>query len=472
MELLLWIDRLILYYYAVLCVVYLVLFAAALLDSLRHQRWVHTLPLERLASSPLAPPVAVLVPAHNEEAGIVQSVQSLLSLDYPEFEVIVVNDGSTDETLARLREAFGLVRIDFSYEAHIPTARVREVYTSPEHARLMVCDKEQGGKSDALNAGLNLCHSSYFCTVDADAILEADALLRVMLPVYNDRAVVASGGVVRVANGSLFSGGRLREARLPRRPLEILQVVEYLRAFLWGRQGWSALGALLIISGAFGVFRREVAVEIGGFRTGTVGEDMDLVVRLHRHLRRQRRAYSIRFVPDPICWTEAPTTLKGLSRQRRRWQRGLGEALWHSRGLLFSRGGGRIGWFAFPYQLVYEFAGPLVETVGLGAVVVSAVLGLLDLDYYLRLLLFAYLFGTLTSIAAVYLEDISYHRYRRWHEVALLLAFSLLDYFPYRVLINLFRVRGMLDFFLGRRGWGTLQRRGFSEPAPAGGKPS
>jgi cellulose synthase/poly-beta-1,6-N-acetylglucosamine synthase-like glycosyltransferase len=466
MELLLWIDRLILYYYAVLCLVYLVLFAAALLDSLRHQRWVHTLPLERLASSPLAPTVAVLVPAHNEEAGIVQSVQSLLALAYPEFEVIVINDGSTDETLSRLREAFGLVRLDFSYEAQIPTAPVREVYTSPEHPRLMVVDKEQGGKSDALNAGLNLCHSSYFCTVDADAILEPDALLRVMLPVYNDRAVVASGGVVRVANGSAFSGGRLREVRLPRRPLEILQVVEYLRAFLWGRQGWSALGSLLIISGAFGVFRREVAVEIGGFRTGTVGEDMDFVVRLHRHLRRRQRPYGIRFVPDPICWTEAPATLRALSRQRRRWQRGLGESLWHSRGLLLARGGGRIGWFAFPYQVVYEFFGPLVETAGLAAVLISAVLGLLDFDYYLRLLLFAYLFGTLTSIAAVYLEDISYHRYRSWREVALLLAFSLLDYFPYRLVINLFRVRGMFDFFLGRKGWGALKRRGFSEPAP------
>ncbi|MGH9788365.1 MAG: glycosyltransferase [Candidatus Acidiferrales bacterium] len=470
MELLLWIDRLILYYYGVLCVIYLALFAAALLDSLRHQRWVHTLPLERLASSPLAPTVAVLVPAQNEEAGIVQSVQSLLALAYPEFEVIVVNDGSTDETLARMQEAFGLVRIDFSYEAQISTARVREVYSSPEHPRLMVCDKEQGGKGDALNAGLNLCHSSYFCTVDADAILEPDALMRVMLPVYNDRAVVASGGVVRVANGSVFSGGRLREARLPRRPLEILQVVEYLRAFLWGRQGWSALGSLLIISGAFGVFRREVAVEVGGFRTGTVGEDMDLVVRLHRHLRRERRVYAIRFVPDPICWTEAPATLGGLSRQRRRWQRGLGESLWHSRGLLFARGSGRIGWFAFPYQLVYEFFGPLVETVGLAAVVVSAALGLLDLTYYLHLLLFAYLFGTLTSIAAVYLEDISYHRYRRWREVALLLGLSLFDYFPYRVLVNLFRIRGMLDFFMGRRGWGALKRRGFAEPAAAPGK--
>lgn len=470
MELLLWIDRLILYYYAVLCVIYLVLFAAALLDSLRHQRWIHTLPLEVLARSPLAPTVAVLVPAHNEEAGIVQSVQSLLALDYPEFEVIVVNDGSTDETLARLQEAFGLVRIDFSYEAHISTERVREVYTSPEHPRLMVCDKEQGGKSDALNAGLNLCHSSYFCTVDADAILEPDALMRVMLPVYNDRTVVASGGVVRVANGSVFSGGRLREARLPRSPLEILQVVEYLRAFLWGRQGWSALGSLLIISGAFGIFRREVAVEIGGFRAGTVGEDMDLVVRLHRHLRRQRRPYSIRFVPDPICWTEVPATLGGLSRQRRRWQRGLGESLWQSRGLLLSRGGGRIAWFAFPYQLVYEFFGPLVETVGLAAVMVSAALGLLDRTYYLHLLLFAYLFGTLTSIAAVYLEDISYHRYRRWREVAFLLGFSLFDYFPYRLLVNLFRVRGMVDFFVGRRGWGKLKRRGFSEPAPVAGK--
>lgn len=468
---LLWIDQVVLFYYAGLCLCYLVLFTAALLDTLRHHRWVHTLPLQRLASSPLAPPVAVLVPAHNEAAGIVQSVSSLLELDYPAFEVIVVNDGSTDNTLAFLQRAFGLVRLDFSYRPRIPTAPVREVYASPQRFRLLVCDKEQGGKGDALNAGLNLCRSAYFCTVDADAVLERDALLRVMLPIFNDRSVVASGGIVRAANGCRFHRGRLQEVHLPSHPLEILQVIEYLRAFLWGRQGWSALRALMIISGAFGVFRRDVAVEIGGFRKETVGEDMDLVVRLHRHLRDQREAYGICFVPDPICWTEVPSSVTGLSRQRRRWQRGLGQVLWHSRGMLLHPRYGRLGWLAFPYQLLYELLGPVVETAGLLAVALSAVLGLLNREYFVHLFLFAYLFGTFISMAAVFLEDLSYHRYRRGRELALLLLFALVEHFPYRQLVNLFRLQGILDFLRGETRWGQSGRRGFAEARPAAAAP-
>ncbi|MDA2913262.1 glycosyltransferase family 2 protein [Acidobacteriia bacterium AH_259_A11_L15] len=463
---LLWVDRLLLFYYGVLCLVYLLLFIAALLSSLRHQVWVRTLPLRRLAASPLAPSVAVLVPAHNEALGIVASVQSLLALDYPRFEVIVINDGSNDDTLARLKQAFGLVRLDFFYQPQIPTAPVRDVYVSPEHHRLLVCDKQQGGKSDALNTGLNLCHSAYFCTVDADAVLNRDGLLRVMLPVFNDRGVVASGGVVRPANGCRFRAGQVEEVRLPSHPLEILQSIEYLRAFLWGRVGWSALKGLMIISGAFGVFRREVAIEVGGFRTDTVGEDMDLLVRLHRRLRDRREPYSVTFVPDPICWTEIPSNLAGLARQRRRWQRGLGEALWYSRGMLLRPRYGRLGWLAFPYQLIYEFYGPLVETVGLVAVVVSAFLGVLDRQYFLNLFLLAYLYGTFLSVAAVLLEELGYHRYRRTRELAILFGFALLEHFPYRQLVNLSRLLGILDFVRREHGWGKARRRGFEEAKP------
>ncbi len=284
-----WVNTLLFFYYLVCNLIYLRLLVAAIKASVHQNRRQKTAWLDRVRRSPLTPPISLLVPAHNEERSIVESVRSLLRLDYPEFEVIVTNDGSKDGTLAQLVEHFQLTRSDYLYLPQIETKPVRGVYLSRTERRLIVLDKEAGGsKSDAINAAINLASKPYMCVVDADSMLERDGLLRIMAPVVNDPdRVVAAGGIVRVINGSQVKNGTVGEVRLPWGFLEMMQVEEYLRAFLIGREGWNAFNMLLIISGAFGVFRTDLCKQLGGFRRGAIGEDLDLVVRMHRHLREQ-----------------------------------------------------------------------------------------------------------------------------------------------------------------------------------------
>lgn len=450
-------------YYLLSNLIYLVLLTTALFASAGHRRRLASIRLERLKTSPLTPPVSLLVPARNEEKSISASVRSLLALDYPELEVIVINDGSTDQTLEELIREFRLRAANLLYIAEIHSAAVRSVYVSTNDPRLVVVDKESGGsKADAINAGLNAASSPYICVVDADAVLERDALLRIMVPVLSNPArVVAAGGIVRVANGSRVAGGELREVRLPARPIEVLQVIEYLRAFLIGREGWAHFNMLVIISGAFGMFRRDLVKQVGGYRSSAIGEDIDLVVRLHRHLREQRAGYHIEFVPDPVCWTEVPSDLRSLARQRARWQKGLTDVLWSNRDMLFRSRYGRIGWLALPYSWVFELLAPVVEVIGYATIVLAALLGALSREFFLQFLIFGYAFATLISIGSVLQEEITYRRYNNWRDVARLLSFCLLEHFPYRQLQMLWRLQGLWQYLRGDAAWGRLRRVGF-----------
>ncbi len=303
-------------------------------------------------------PISVLVPAYNEEATICSAIRSLLQLSYPEYEVVVINDGSTDGTLDALRSAFELEAFPEAYYAQIRTGDVHAVLRSRRHGNLKVIDKQNGGKADALNAGINASRYPLVCGIDADSVLERGSLHRVVQPFLRDSRVVATGGTVRVANGCEIESGHLRRVGLPQSLLARFQVVEYLRAFLFGRLGWSAISGMLIISGAFGLFRKDAVIAIGGYRQNTIGEDMELVVRLHRVLRQRGTPYRIEFVPDPVCWTEAPEDLATLRNQRVRWQRGLSESLAANWPLMFSRRGGVPGWVAFPFMVAFEWLGP------------------------------------------------------------------------------------------------------------------
>jgi cellulose synthase/poly-beta-1,6-N-acetylglucosamine synthase-like glycosyltransferase len=457
-------SYLLFFYYTATNIVYLVLLAASIRAAIVQQRRISTLRLHRLRTSSLAPPISVLVPARNEEKGIVESVRSLLALDYPELEVIVVNDGSTDGTLDVLRRSFDLVRTSILHVSEIPTMPVRGVYMSAKDRRLLVLDKAScGRKADALNAALNAASSPFVCAVDADAVLEQDALLRVMAPALTDPGrVIASGGIVRIVNGSSVEHGAIREVRLPRTLIETLQVVEYLRAFLIGRQGWAQFNLLVIISGAFGVFRRDLCRQIGGFRTSAIGEDMDLIVRMHRYARDHGDAYRVAFVPDPVCWTEAPSGYRSLAKQRARWQNGLADVLWRNRDMMLNPRYGRIGLIAIPYQWLFELLAPFVEVFGWATMLVAAALGALSASFFAEFMLFGYLFGTLISIGSIVIEEMTYHRYNNPRDLLRLIGVCFLEHIPYRPLNCLWRIQGMWEFATGKNAWQMIDRVGLA----------
>src|SRR5207253_1233371 len=400
-------------------------------------------------------------PAHNESATIEASVTAILTLEYRNFEIIVVNDGSKDDTLERLRNAFDLYEVPRTYPETIATKPLRALYRSRTRTRLLVLDKENGGKADSLNAAINASRFPLVIAVDADTLIEPDALLRLTRPFLLGRHIGAVGGTVRVANGCMVKDGRVTDARVPGRFLPGVQVVEYLRAFLFGRLGWNRLGGSLVISGAFGLFRKEYLTAIGGYRTASVVEDLDLVVRLHRYLRQHKRRDDIPFIPDPVAWTEVPESGRILSRQRERWHRGLVAAMWEYKGMLFNPRYGRVGLIAVPFFTLGETLAPVVEVVGYLVTVVGFALHIISLPFALLFLLVAWGYGMLLSFWAVVLEEVSFRRYKRVGDLLRLIAYATLETFGYRQRTVWWRLKAFWFVLRQRRSWGEMTRKGF-----------
>jgi len=455
-------------YFFVINLIYTMLLLISVRESRQLDRRMACGGYDVILRSPLTLPVSVLMPAYNEEATIVQAVQSLRLQKYGEFEIVVVDDGSTDSTLDRLVAAFALEKVDRPLRLTLPCGRLRGVYISRQVANLTVVSKENGGKADALNAGVNAARFPLVCAIDADALLERDALLRVVKPFMDrPRETVASSGIVRVANGCIVRDGTVTEVHTPRSHLAALQVVEYLRAFLTSRTGWSRLRSLFVISGAFGVFKKDAVLQVGGYRTDTVGEDMDLVLRLHQHYRERREHYRIVFIPDPVVWTEAPEDLRTLRKQRNRWHRGLLECLWASRRMIGRPKYGPVGLFGLPYNLVFEALGPLIEVCGYLILAVSITLGLVDAHFVVLFFLLAVGYGVLLSVAAVMLDQTRSRRSGTPGDVARLLLFTVVENFGYRQMQTLWRAQATVDFLRKKQGWGEMRRIGFESGAQA-----
>lgn len=439
----------------------------ALLSAWEMRRYLHkNTPTDyrNLLVSEFAPSVSIIAPAYNEEPNIVDNVRSLLSLHYNNYEVVVVNDGSKDDTLRQLIMAFELVKVDFAINTRIKTESVRGIYRSESKAleRLVVIDKENGGKADALNAGINVAKNDLILCIDADCIIEPDAVLKLVKPFMDEPVrVIGAGGVVRIANSCEVQHGRLVKVHMPDNLLSRFQVLEYLRGFLMGRLAWSRINGLLIVSGALGLFDKDIVIKAGGYSTKTVGEDMELIIRMRKYMHKHKLPYKLVYTPEPLCWTEAPANLNVLGRQRNRWSRGTLESLLMHRDILFNPKYGTLGMLSFPYWLLVEWLGPILEFIGLIILVTLVALGLVHWTYSLILFAMVYAFVLVISTLTIIYEELSYRQYTSGRDLIKLWILSFLEPFIYHPLILYWEIKGNFDFLTGKKAWGKMSRNGF-----------
>jgi|TARA_Y100001933_G_scaffold200353_1_gene201535 cellulose synthase/poly-beta-1,6-N-acetylglucosamine synthase-like glycosyltransferase len=424
--------------------------------------------LSKVMASPLAPGITIIAPAYNEELTIVENVRSLLSLKYVNYEVMVVNDGSKDDTLKKLIAAYDLEKIERKIDPNWQSKPIRGIYKSKHRAfsKLVVIDKENGGKSDALNTGMRLSENRYVGCIDVDCLLLPDALLHVVKSFFQrtKKRVIAVGGVIRIANSCKISGGTLEEIRLPKSWLAKFQLLEYTRSFLLGRMAWGRIDSLLIISGAFGFFDREIALAVGGYDTGTVGEDMEIVFRMRRYMHERREPYTIEYIPDSLCWTEVPEDLKILVNQRDRWARGNLETLYKHKDMFFNSKFGRLGLLSYPYWFFYEWLSPLLEFFGFLTIMLFWYLNILNWDFFLAITVTIYMFSIMFSFYAILWDVYTYNEYKKTKDILTLMLCAIIEPFVFRPIVVMSSVRGNLKkLFRVQSGWGTQVRKGFAK---------
>ncbi len=413
----------------------------------------------RYVSSENLLPISLLIPAYNEEENIVSNIKSLMKIDYPEFEIVVVNDGSTDSTHDRIVETFGLYKIESAVKTSIPTKEVRGVYYNIEYPNLIYVDKENGGKSDALNAGINISSYPLFACLDADSRIEPDALLKLSIQFLKNTDTIVAGGLVRIANGFKIRDGRVSGFSMPPKMIERFQIVEYYRSFLSGRVSWGATNSMLIVSGAFGVFKKQAVIEVGGYKTNTIGEDMEIVVRLHKYMRAHKRKYKVIFCEDSVCWTQGPMSISDIRSQRRRWQIGLLDTLIAHRSMFLNPRYGVIGLMAIPYNWIFELLGAVIEVLGYFLIPFSLVMGELNMFFFIMYFLLAVLLGVILSIGSLILEQYTRRTTMSAKQCLSLSLYAVLENFGYRQAITLFRVEGILKYRKLRKTWGKIKRK-------------
>ncbi len=435
----------------------------------RQQFWALHGRLFDMLQSVSTPPVSIIVPAYNEGVGIADAVRSLAMLRYPRLEIVVVNDGSTDDTLQKLHAAFHLYQVDMPIRVMIDTEPIRATYRTKLPLPVVVVDKENGGKGDAINAGINASKYPYVLATDADIILDEECLLRLVRPVAEDRSrVIAVGGNVRPLNGSRVRRGKVTRVGLPPRPVEVVQILEYLRSFLAARPAWSGMNALLLISGALGLFRKDAVIEVGGFRRGHLGEDLELTMRLHRAFRESKRPYRIVYVPDAVAWTEVPSTYEVLRKQRIRWHRGLSQVIREYASMLFRPRYGFLGMVAWPQFVLFEFVAPVVEFLGYLLVPFLLLTGHADPVRVMLLVIFAVAIGVINTLIAMFLDE-RFGLYSHPHHAFRLLWYALREHMLIRQRTVWWRVRSL--FWNGHVNWGDMKRAGVGNLVTEGDSP-
>ena len=462
-DILYWFNIFVLYYFLSLNTIYLILIILSFIFIRKALKLKKVYDLSGIYKSNLYKSVSILCPAYNEKSTIVDSVYSLLNLHFSNYEVIIINDGSTDDTLEILIKEFELYPVEQFIPQIIKHQPITGVYVSDRYPELTVVDKINGHKADALNAGVNAAKNELICSLDSDSVLESKSLQYMLRAFIEDKDTVAVGGIVRVVNGCSFHNGELKQIKTPDNFWARIQAVEYLRAFIFGRVGWNYFNGLLIISGAFGIFDKKSVIKVGGYLQNTVGEDVELVVRLHRLYRHLNIPYNIKFIPEPVCWTEVPETYKHLQRQRSRWQRGLADTMWRHKKMLFNPRYGLLGFLPVPFFTFYETLGPVIEFLGYITVAVSLIFGIINYEFAILFFIVAILFGMILSIFAIICEEFTYRKYTHSKDILILGLYSFFENFGYRQLHAWWRVKGIVDFIMGKDGWGNMKRKGINK---------
>jgi cellulose synthase/poly-beta-1,6-N-acetylglucosamine synthase-like glycosyltransferase len=414
-----------------------------------------------------APKFSLIAPAYNEGMTIVDNVRSLLSLYYHNLEIIIVNDGSKDDSIEKLIAVYDLEKVSFFIQGNIETKAVKGVYKSKNAAfkKLLVVDKENGGKADALNVGVNISSGQYIVCIDVDCILEQDALLKLAKPFLeqSEKRVIACGGIIRLANNCQIDNGKVTDINLPKTWLGRTQALEYIRAFVLGRMAWSRASGLILISGAFGAFDKEIVLACGGYDKNTVGEDMELVVRMRRYMEENKQPYEVVNIPDPLCWTEAPESKTVLKKQRNRWMRGTMETLWKHRSLMFNPKYGKLGMVSMPYWFFFEFLGPLVEFLGYIVFFIFLFLGIINWSFFIALFALVIFSGILYSIYAILVDLLGYQVYTKRKDLNTLIITAILEPFYFHPIVVKAGVQGAIDYFKNQHSWGEMTRQGFQQ---------
>ena len=451
-------------FFFVLNTIYLFILAIAIFSINKKKRLQFPFDTQQAFRYRLLPPVTIILPAYNEEKTIVQSVRSLLSIRYPEYELIVVNDGSKDKTLELLKKVFNLKKTDYVFRKSIETEEVRDIYISDSFKSLIVIDKKNGGKADALNSGINVSKYPYFCAIDADTVLGEDALVKLIHPFIDDpERTIAVGGVVKAANGCQFHHGRLLDESLPRNLLVLLQMIEYARSFFMGRIGLAAINSLLIISGAFGLFKKDEVIKVKGYKKRSLGEDMMLVMKLHKHKRKEKKKYRITFVPDTVSWTEMPSKLRILKKQRVRWQMGLLESIFDNIDMFFNPKYGIIGVFSVPFYFFSEVIPPFLELLSYVAIIFGLVYRLLPISYIYYFITVTWIYSIANSLIAILLEHYILSSSPRFKHIAIKFISSFIENFFYRQLNIFYKIVGVFKYIAKKREWGEMERQGFNK---------
>ena len=458
------------FYYAVFVMAsYVVLALLSAIEMSSYMKKNSYVSYREILVSPLAPSVSVLAPAYNEEVNVVENIRSLMSLHYGNYEVIVINDGSEDNTFQKIFGYYQLEKVDFAVDYQIKCKHIQGIYKSKlaSFSKLTVIDKLNGGKSDALNAGINVSANDLVLCIDVDCIVEEEALLKLAKPYLEEKhKVIASGGVVRIANSCTVEDGKLVEVKMPKNLWPRFQVLEYIRAFLMRRMGWSKLNGLLIISGALGLFDKHILLKVGGYNTTIVGEDMELVVRMRRYMYEKDRPCKVVYIPDPLCWTEAPSNLRTLGLQRNRWTRGTIETLLIHKDLFFNPKYGVLGLISYPYWLFFEWLAPIIEFLGIVVMIILILSGNINWEFSLILIAMVYFFAVALSTLAILFEEMSYRQYTKGRDLAKLLLIAVLEPIFYHPLTLFWAIQGNIQKFRGKNTWGKMSRKGFKEPKP------